>query len=165
MKHGRLFPILILGVIAVLVAAPGCNDDSTKPKDLTIADFAGTWDVTQYRVTHQTIPQMTVDFIEQGATMFFVASVTGLFTGEMEAYVEELEQVVTLPFSGNFVLVDQQTVTVAFDAEIEPYLTGFTGSFTLEGDTITMVDDDATFDFDGDGTDELVTAEIELVRR
>jgi hypothetical protein len=56
-------------------------------------------------------------------------------------------------------------VTVTFTPDIEPYLTGFTGSFTFEDDTITMTDEDATFDFDGDGTDEPVTAEVVLVRR
>ncbi len=165
MSHGRLFPILILVIAASLIAAPGCDDDSTNPEGFTIADFAGTWDVTQYRVTHTSNPQLTVDFIEEGATLFFVADASGAFTGEMEAFVEELQQTLTLPFAGQFELVDQQTVTVSFDSEIEPYLTGFTGTFTFENETITLTDDSATFDFDEDGTDEPVTAVVVLVRR
>jgi hypothetical protein len=68
----------------------------------------------------------------------------------------------TLPFNGTVALESQETVTVTFDQEFPPLLTSFTGPFSLEGNTLTLTDENAEFDF-GEGL-EPATAEAVFVK-
>jgi hypothetical protein len=51
-------------------------------------------------------------------------------------------------------MATQDTVTVSFTPEIEPFLTSFSGAFTLSGDDLTIISENASFDFDGDTVEE-----------
>jgi hypothetical protein len=154
--------ILFAGVFLsmCITAVPGCNDDdATKPKVLTVGDLAGTWEVTKYEVTHDTIPQMSLDFIQLGATITITAQATGLFSGTAVMVLPGDTEPTTIPFAGNFA-VDDETITATFTPEIPPYFTSFSGPYEYDGNKITITDEDATFDFDGDEQEDPAVAVV-----
>ena len=69
-----------------------------------------------------------------------------------------------IEFDATFVLDDQETLTVTFEPEIPPLLIGFTGPFTLEGDTLTLTDESGTYDFGDGGGEVAVTTDAVFVR-
>jgi hypothetical protein len=58
---------------------------------------------------------------------------------------------ITIPdFDASFELVTQDTVDFIFTPEYPPFLTNTRGPFALVGDVLTISDENAYFDFDGD---------------
>ena len=160
---------LILVLCAVLAGSgmlvPGCDDDkSTKPDVLTIADMAGSWQVSKYEVTHQTIPQMTIDFVQLGAVITIEAEESGLFSGQAVMVDPISQQQTTIPFAGTFGL-EGDTITGTFIPEIPPYFTSFSGPYTYNGSSLTVTDSNATFDFDGDQQEDPAIAVVVITRQ
>lgn len=160
---------LTSSLAAVLLACfmlVGCGDDddgSPKPKVITLADLEGTWVATKYEVTSKDAPAMSLDLVTIGGAFSWDADGEGNFTGEV-VIPEALGGPQTLPFAGNFELISQDSLAVNFNPEIPPLLTSSRVGFTLVGNTATITDDNGTFDFDMDGTEEPATFEGILVR-
>jgi hypothetical protein len=144
----------------------GCGDDDdggSKPEVITLADLAGTWVATKYEVTSKAVPAMSMDLVAIGGAFSWTVDDAGSFSGETEI-PEALGGPQTIPFAGNFELISQDSLAVNFTPEIPPLLTSSRVGFTLVGNTATITDDNGTFDFDMDGTEEPARFEGILVR-
>lgn len=145
----------------------GCGDDDggSKPKVLTLADLEGNWEATAYKLTNPAIP-LTIDIVQNGGSFDINAGNDGSFTGTgviPGAMIGEPNDL-TINFAGNMQLVTQDTLAVVFTPEIPPFITNFSGKFTLSGNTMTIVDENTTFDFDGDQVDDPAIFEGTMVR-
>jgi hypothetical protein len=156
-RSSRIPAILVVLLVGMLVA--GCDDD-----EVTVADFAGAWEATQYQATSHASAEVSIELISIGGAFTFNANDTGTFTGEV-VIPEALGGPVTVPFEGAFELLSQDSVNVNFDPEIPPVLTDFGGQFELDGDTLTIIEENTTFDFDGDGVGEPARFEGTVVRK
>ena len=132
--------VALVSILAVLFAACGGGDD-----DVTLADFEGVWTGVSYTLTANDDPSLSVELISMGATVTFDTGDSGNASGTFgvpEAFGGPLE----LPVDATFELEDQETMTVTFEEEIPPLLTSYTGPFELEGDTMTLTDENASFE-------------------
>ncbi len=156
-----LFIVVLLSGVALL----GCGDDGngTTPEEITLADFEGSWEATQYKVTNSAAPQIWLDLVALGGSFTMDADDAGNFTGQADIPAT-LGGPLTLQYQGSFQLVTQDTMEVTFNPEIPPFLTDFTGWFELSGNTLTLEDQNTTFDFDEDGQDEPAIFEGIMVR-
>lgn len=165
-SHRRTGLVAMLGFsILVCALTVGCSDDDdggNKPVPITLADFEGTWEASSYKLTNPAVP-LTIDLVQNGGSFDFTAADDGTFTGSavipgaMVGAPNDLE----LNYAGYVELVTQDTVKVVFDPEIPPFITTFTGAFTLSGDTFTITDESQMFDFDGPGPEGEVPAIFE----
>jgi hypothetical protein len=157
MKLSRcaLLGLVMSAIIASTLLPSGCSDEDNgaKPAGLTLADFEGSWVATQYKVTSQAAPQVFLELIMLGGTFTMEADDTGAFTGQAEI-PEVLGGPLTLPFQGVFQLVTQDSIAATFNPEIPPFLTDFTAWFELEGNTLQLIDENTTFDFEPDGQED-----------
>jgi hypothetical protein len=155
-------PIIVL-VVGCLLAGCGDDDGASKPKVITVADLAGTWVATQYKVSTKTVPEVSMDLVAIGGAFSWDADNTGDFTGEM-TIPEALGGPYDVPFAGSYELVGQDSLVVEFNPEVPPLLTDSRMGFSLTGNTVTVTDDTGTFDFDQDGTEEPAKFKGILVR-
>lgn len=141
MKALRVVTVAVLvSVLAVLAAACGGDDD-----DVTLADFEGVWTGVSYTLTANDDPSLSVELISMGATITFDTDDSGNASGTFgvpEAFGGPLE----LPVQATFELDDQDTMTITFEEELPPLLTSYTGPFELDGDTMTLTDENASFE-------------------
>jgi len=139
--------------------------DTRGPSVIFVSDFEGYWEVTSYKVTSVASPDTSMDAVAMGATFGFDLDEDGQFLGD--AFIPEAlagQDIVISDSPGYFYLVTQDTVQVAFTPEIPPFLTDFTGAFTMDADTMSVIDENATFDFDGDQVEEAAIFEGTMVR-
>jgi hypothetical protein len=165
-KRTGLVAVLCVAVVACgLIVGCGDDDGGSTPRIITVADFEGHWDFASYKLTDPTIP-LTVDFIANGASFDFNVADDGTFTGTgtVPGALIGLPNDLDLEFAGTFQLVTQDTASVIFDQEIPPFVTDFSGAFTLQGNTLTFRDDNETFDIDGDEVEEDVIFEGIMIR-
>lgn len=127
--------------------------ETTAPGEVVVADFNGAWEAASFVVTSQDDPSVTLDVIALGVVLTADADVDGNITGQAEV-PEAFGGPITLDFTATFEVVDQETMAVAFVPNIPPLLTSFTGPFTFDGETLTITDENAVFDFD-DGNGEV----------
>lgn len=156
--------VAMMAVCAALVACDGSSDGGSGGGDdggggdtgLTIADFAGTWAAALFRLTSVENTLNAFELIALGGSLTVTVAADGTFTGSATGI--DLTAVpptmTTIPLSGQFVLVDQTTLTIDFIPEVPPFFTDETMTFTLEGNTLALHDDATTFDFDGNGTED-----------
>lgn len=125
--------------LAPLVAAfaAGCGSDTIGPNDLKLDDLVGTWTVTKLEYAAPNGDK--TDLIhDNGATGTITVNANGSYT-------------YTLTAPGPIT----QTVTGTFTVQNGAVLDSPTGqathttSVTRTGDTITILDESVTFDFDG----------------
>jgi len=146
-------------LVAFALLSLGCGGDDEE-KALTVKDFAGSWEATSFVITSNDDPAMSIDLVAMGGAFSFEADDSG--KGEGSIVLPAAQGGATLPFTGSMELVDQETLKVTFDQEIPPLLTNFSGPFTLEGDTMTVKEENFNFDF---GNGEVpTTATFILVR-
>jgi hypothetical protein len=150
----RIARMLSLWVMLPIAALTGCDDDGAGPDLLTIADFAGSWEATTYRLTHAQIPAITLEVISLGVTLEMDANASGNFTGSAFIPAVLVGQDLDLDFGGTFSLVGQDSLIINFVPEVPPLLTQTRAAFQLAGNVLTLTDQDTTFDFDGDGAEE-----------
>ena len=133
-------------LVALLVAglASGCGGDD----DVSTGDLEGSWVATSFTVTSRGEPAMSLDAVMLGATLEADVDAEGAVNGVL-GVPEALGGPLDLPFQATFTIEDQDTMAVSFAEEIPPLLTSFTGPFTLDGDTLTLTDENAVFDFGG----------------
>ena len=130
-------------------AAPDTTSapETTTPGGVVVADFEGAWEAASFVVTSQDDPSVTLDVIALGVVLNADADVDGNITGQAEV-PEAFGGPLTLDFTATFEVVDQESMAVAFVPNIPPLLTSFTGPFTFDGQTLTITDENAVFDFD-----------------
>ena len=159
---------LRLALVGLLVTlAAGCTADSpTDTSELTIADFAGTWVCESFFVVAKDDPATKFDMITMGVSLSWSVTPSGTFTGSavVPAVDFGVGPSITVPMSGVLRLVSTETMRIDFVPEFPPMFTTFIGSFTLAGDALTVNDDEATYDFDGDGVVEQATLRATLRR-
>jgi hypothetical protein len=129
------------------------------------ADFEGHWEMTSYTLTSVATPAMSVDIIALGATLEFDVDEAGQAVGN--AFIPEAlagTDIVLSDFDASYELVKQDTVYFVFEPEYPPFLTNTLGAFTLDGDVLTISDDDFTFDFGQGAGEEAATFEGTLER-
>jgi hypothetical protein len=165
-----LTTVMLLATVALLSVPCGDDDDdaaeettTTTEAELSLSEFEGSWTASSYTVTANDDPTKTVDLVATGATLTGETDDAGNLAGTL-TLPPPLGGPDPLTFDATFTLEDPETLTVAFDPEIPPLLTGFTGPFTLEADTLTLTDTSGTFDFGDGGGEVSVTTEAVFVR-
>lgn len=152
---------LAAALVAVIVL--GCGD--VAGTDLTLADFAGTWNASQMLWTErQGNPRRSFDFIQNGGAINITFAPNGSVSGSGSSL-----------FTGDFTL----TGSVALDggllrADLEARAGSLSGpalslpdefAFTLAGGTLTLSNLQTLFDFGFDGSEEDASFVIVLRRR
>ena len=126
----------------VMLAMTAC-DDAT---GVEVADLAGSWNATRFEYSDDANPTFSIDAIsDAGGSVTLDVQESGAFSGMID--IPGLTPQ-ALPIGGTF-SIDGDTLTVDFDAQTESYgLFGdFTASFSLNGDVLTFINTDTTFDF------------------
>ena len=140
--------VLLVGMLLV-----GCGDDDkegeVQPQPIVIADFAGAWVAQQYKATSIDDPETSLELITVGGAFQFDADEEGAFEGRGFVPATVAGVTVELPFQGNVELLTQDSLLVDFTPDLPPFLTDMRGSFSLEGNSLAIIDSNATFDFDG----------------
>ena len=155
---------LLAGVLLTGTVIIGCgDDDGTEPELITLADFEGDWEARTYEISSNAPPDISMDLILLGGSFTFLADDAGNFTGAAEI-PEAVGGPLTLQFQGMVELVTQDSARVVFQPEIPPFITSFTAWFELSDDTMHILDENTSFDFDQDGVEEAATFEGVLVR-
>jgi hypothetical protein len=141
--------------LALLVA---CSDAGTEPDGFAIADLAGSWESTAFSVTSQADASLSFDLIGGGGAVNVSIQPSGNFTGTAVipgVLIGNPEMgVLTVPLAGVMRLMEGDRLRIDFIPEIPPIFTTMDPAFTLSGNSMTIVDDTADFDFDGDGIEE-----------
>ena len=128
-----------------LVLATGCGDAT----GLTVEDLVGTWQAQSYTFVDDATGQLSEDLVAlQGAAFTLVVTADGQATTVFNDGVGG-----TSSDSGQL-SSDGSTLTLGGD----------TFSASRSGNTLTLVDTNAEYDFDGDGSDEPADLTIQLQR-
>ena len=162
-KTSKRIAMFFVSVLPFAVLT-GCGDDGTQPEVLTLADFEGSWTAQMYKLTDATVPAISLEIISLGATFEWDVDESGHFSGNtfLPAAIAGMD--LSLDFQGTFTLIGQDSLTINFIPEIPPFLTETRAEFTLNGNTLTLIDRDEAFDLDQNGDDEAVIFEGTLVR-
>jgi hypothetical protein len=155
---------LLVGILLV-----GCGDDDKEgeiqpERPIEISDLAGSWVIQQYKATSPDDPETSVELISLGVAFQFEADEDGAFEGRGFAPALFAGMTVELPFQGNVQLISQDSLLVSFTPEQPPFLTNIRGAFSLEGNTLALIDSNSTFDFDGNQELEPAIFEGALVK-
>lgn len=162
----RRFPRVVLSGIALCCAAALATAScSSSDDDITLADFAGVWDAVSYQVTSKDNPALSVDVIALGGSMVTTVDVDGRLVGTANIPDPSTGGMLTFPFAGAFILVDQETLIIDFQPDIPPYFTDETVHFDLSGDTLVLESPETGFDWDADGVPDPSTFRGEMRRR
>jgi hypothetical protein len=139
--------------------------EGSEPSVTFVSDFEGHWEMTSYVMTSALNPQVSIDAVAMGAEFSFDLDDEGNFLGDtfIPASLAGVDVTIT-DTPGYFNLVTQDTVEVVFTPEIEPFLTTFSGEFAKDGDEMSIISEDETFDFDGDQVEEAAIFEGTMVR-
>jgi hypothetical protein len=169
MRYSRWSGVPCLMALAMLVGALfvrfGDGDGGGRPKVIVISDFGGSWAAESYEVTSAANPQVSLEAVGVGASFSLDLDETGEFLGDAFIPAAIAGQDIAITDSpGFFYLVTQDTVEVNLTPEVPPLLTRFRGAFTLAGDNMSLIDTNATFDFDGDRVEEAAIFEGTMVR-
>ncbi len=149
MKFLRTASVLALAVFAFTATA--CDDSSTT--GVEIADLEGMWTATQFEYSDNATPSFAIDAVsDAGGSVTLDVAADGSFTGTISipglTVNPTTGETITLPIGGT-ISVDGDSLSVNFNAETEAYgLFGdFDASFELNGDVLTFVNTDSSFDF------------------
>jgi hypothetical protein len=123
-------------------------------------DLEGNWKALSYMVTDASDPEAVVEAITLGATFDWYADENGGFQVDMfiPAVLTGATDI-SASVPGTFSLIGQDSLNITFDQEVPPFLTNTRAGFSLWGGIVTLTDDNTTFDFDGNGTEEPATFE------
>lgn len=163
-KKSLALAVFLLASPSLLVLTSCGDDDGTGPDAITVSDFQGSWDAQSYKLSDATVPAISLELISMGATFHWIADDSGNFTGTTFIPAALAGQDLNLAFQGTFTLIGQDSVVINFAPEIPPFLTQTRAEFTLVGNTLTLIDQEETFDLDQDGNDEDVVFEGVLVK-
>ena len=140
----RFTPVLAVGIGALLIG--GCGDST----GLTVQELTGTWNATQYLYTNPANTSQAVDIVTaQGASFAMtVASDSTVSTLFDDGQVGSSSDSGTFDASGAALTLGSNTFNTS-----------------RSGDQLTLVDDTNAYDFDSDGSDELATLTITMLRQ
>ena len=142
----RLVAVIPLAAVALL---PACGDLSEFVKPITPAEISGEWQATDFVVTNPANPTQSFNAIEEGFSLFLRFSIDGDFQAIIQyPDVPDAVDTGTYEIVDDFILVLPDVPppdTVHFAYEFQSSKTSF---------SLSLVSDDWTWDFDGDGTDE-----------
>lgn len=145
----------LLVVCLTTVFALGCGDGTTEPDGVTLDDFTGSWTATSVVHTNNANSSEQFDIIANGGE----TRVTVLAGGKARTWVEfgtfMDEWDAQLSVSGN-------TLT-STPAEAVRGVRTFT--FALVGNTLTLTDANASFDFTLSGATEVSATEVTILTR
>lgn len=146
--HHRLFGGLSLWVIG-LASLAACGDLSEFVKPITPAEISGEWHATDAVLTSVDDPTVSFDALAAGLRLFLRFSIDGDFQWIVQEPNEEDRVVLgTYEIVDDFILVEpteEPGDTIAFAYEFQTSKTAF---------SLTLLTDDADYDFNGDGTEE-----------
>lgn len=137
-------PARVLWLSLLVLLQLGCGDDG--PNELTYDDLEGTWAIFSLIYTSDDNPSTTFDFRAAGGSgsLRFEGDATFLLILVPDPGSPSESVVGPVALEGATVVL-----TDGSDPEEVPMLSG-----TLEDGRLTMENEDAEYDFDGDGTDE-----------
>ncbi|MFH1679773.1 MAG: hypothetical protein ABIH26_03915 [Candidatus Eisenbacteria bacterium] len=170
MKHNLHPParFVAIALVASFLLIWGCGgddgDNGMEPDLITIEDFAGTWNAAAFQMTANANPAMMLDLIAIGGSLTMISGATGAFTATALIPNPQTMELDTIPLAGYYSLLSQDSVTIAFTPEIPPLFTDLSVLFTLDEDTLDILNEDTLFDFDEDGTEEETTFYGRMVR-
>ena len=170
MKRNASFLNPLVTAVSVLFGTllAACGDGGTAPDEFTIADLAGSWDASELSVTAKASSAVSMDLIASGGAVHWATQPSGNFTGTAVlpgALIGMPEAgVVTLPLSGVMRLTTPNKLRIDFIPEIPPIFTTMDPGFTVDGNRLTILDDTAEFDFDGDQVKEPAVFRAQFVR-
>ena len=150
MKFVRSLSVVLLATFALAA----CDEDST---GVEIADLAGLWTATEFSYNDQTgdYPGFGIDAVSAtvGGTVTLDVAEDGTFTGTLRipglTVNPATGETVTIPIGGSISLIDDETLSIDFDAQTEQlgFFGDFDADFTLTDNTLTFVNEDTTFDY------------------
>jgi len=147
MKFVRTFSAVALAA----AVAVGCSD-STDPADVTIEDLVGTWVASSFTYTADANPAQTFDLVANGGGFTLTVQADGSVTGT--------QSILGMTDTFNADMTVANGVLTVTTTDVPPEVLTFT--FTLDGNTITMTDTSAEFDFTLMGNPE-VAANLVIV--
>lgn len=137
-----------VGTVLIAAAMLTACGDSTAPKGVTLQDLVGTWNATSWQYTDQANAGNKIDLVSEGTQFTLVVASSGQFT-----LTEEVAPGFTLVITGNVAVQGSNLVLSDPAAPGQSYAV----PFTLVGSVLTITDDEESFDFDSDGTEEAAT--------
>lgn len=145
-----------LGVALICMIAGCAGDDATGPAEPSVADLAGLWMGMSFSITSTADPALKMDLMGMGGTLSWAIQASGSFSGTavVPGALLGQEGAITIPVSGVMRVVESTTLRVDFVPEIPPFFTAFTSQYSVVGDVLTLHDDGAKYDFDGDGVND-----------
>lgn len=165
LRRRNALPMVIAALLAAGLAA--CDSGSPMESDMmTLADLAGTWEVTSFSYTSNDNPAMAFGLIQAGGVSTLSIQPQGNFTGTIllpDAITGQGDM--TLPISGIMRLVDVACIRIDFVPEIPPFFMAMETDFELRGNTLTIINTTSDFDFDQDGVPEPATLQVTAERR
>jgi hypothetical protein len=145
---------LLSGLLGVALLG-GCSDSTGPGSSITIQDLAGDWEAGQFRFTSVANPSEFVDLIMLGGRATLTIATDGSYTLDITTPDDEAE------VSTGFMAIESGVLLLTNDDA-----PGETVAFamTLSEDELTLVTDEARFDFDEDGRLEPALLRLVLVR-
>lgn len=153
--------------MALLGALAGCaGDDGVVPLDPTQEGLPGAWRATEFSIADQADPTVRLDLVVLGGSMTLSITPSGAFAGTavVPGVLYDQPGFVTIPLTGLVRPIDAHKMRIDFVPEVPPFFIAFAPAFTLDERTLTFVDPDTRFDFDGDGLTEPATTTASLTR-
>lgn len=135
---------LILTLLIGGMLFTNCKDKSTDSNGADdLSSLSKTWTATKYEYASKADPDTKVDLIQMGMSIQFTINDDGTYTA-----------VVSYGMAGQE--TETGTLSVAdgmmtFDPEDDE---SYTVDYTLSGNTLTMTDENESYDFDGDEQEE-----------
>lgn len=149
----------LVGMLVIAGLVSGCGEEgATAPDELTIASLAGSWTGTEFAISSSADSAIALDLIASGGAILVSVEPIGSFTGTAVIpgvlIGDPALGTLTVPLAGVMRLIDETTLRIDFVPEIPPIFTTMDPTFTLSGNTLTILDESAEFDFDADGATE-----------
>jgi VCBS repeat-containing protein len=143
--------IFALPLVAALAA--GCGSDTIGPSDLQLSDLVGTWTVTKIEYTSDANRNTKRDLIaDNGATGTITVSANGTYT-----YTLTAPGPITQTTTGTFTVQNGNVI------DSPTGQTPHTTVVSRTGDTVTIVDESVTFDFDNNSATPPTAADVTIV--
>ena len=135
-----------LSVIPLLIALSVSCSDSSGP-DVTVADLAGTWTATQFRITDEsgTLPPFDIVSPLIGGSLEITVTVNGMFSGTLQATSQS-----ALSAVAGSITIQGDLLTLTFTQGLDNPISG---ESWLVGDTLRIIGTDLTVEFEGQTID------------
>ena len=143
----RLFLLPMIAIVAI-----ECSDSG--PEQVTVADLAGTWSATQFRITDESGVVPSFDIKQLLGSLTITVTSNGSFTGTFKATGLSDE----VPVAGSISILGT-SLTITFTQGLDQPISG---EFVLNGDDLTITGSGLTVEFEGETID---SATVILVMR